>query len=339
MSRVLITGGAGELGAAVARLLLSDPDYDVRISDPRPAPQWMREGCEIHRGDLAAAPQAAAATKGCSHVIHLMGFGLDAGGDAPHTLLEHEAALHGAVLGAALERGVERFVYVSSPLVFERAELFPTPEEHLEECLTPRSARGFAALSGERRCAAARQEHGLQYAICRPFGAYGGLAGPPAADPPDGEPLAPAALELDGLIARAGRGERPLAVLGSAERTLTPTHVDDLARGVFAALASPAAVGEDFNLAAEHELSLQKIAQIAWQAGAAGAGSARAAKLSLQSVPAREPEASRSCPSVLKARELLGWEAQVDAIAGIGAAAAAARERAEQPVVAAAGRD
>jgi nucleoside-diphosphate-sugar epimerase len=46
MSRVLITGGPGMLGAAVARRLLAYPAYDARIADARDAPQWMREACE-----------------------------------------------------------------------------------------------------------------------------------------------------------------------------------------------------------------------------------------------------------------------------------------------------
>ena len=61
MSRVLITGGAGMLGAAVARRLLADPAYDVRIADEREAPQWMREACEIRGADMRAAEGAQAA--------------------------------------------------------------------------------------------------------------------------------------------------------------------------------------------------------------------------------------------------------------------------------------
>ena len=48
VSRVLVTGGAGMIGAAVVRRLLGDPDFEVRVSDQRPAPLWMREGCEVH---------------------------------------------------------------------------------------------------------------------------------------------------------------------------------------------------------------------------------------------------------------------------------------------------
>jgi UDP-glucose 4-epimerase len=331
MSRVLITGGAGPLGAAIAKRLLADPAYDVRISDRRDAPPWMREGCEIHRGDLRVAAEAMAAAKGCSHAIHLAGFEYstpEAGengaraaavADPPHTLLEYESALHGAVIRAAVDRRLERFVYVSSPLVFEQAEEFPTPEEHLAQCPPPRSARGFARLSGERNCAAAHAEHGLEYAICRPFGAYGGKAETRAAP----APLADPASELDQLIERAVAGELPLLVAGGGERTVTPTHVEDLAEGIVATLSSPAAANEDFNLAGARELSLAEIAQISWQAGGAERD-----ELSLEQLPRRDAELRRSAPSVQKAHELLGWRARTEALQGITAAATAARERA-----------
>jgi UDP-glucose 4-epimerase len=339
MSRVLITGGAGQLGAAVARRLLADPDYDVRISDPRPAPRWMREGCEIDRGDLRDAGQAAKAAKGCSHVVHLACF-IPAGEqaaqgakappvDRPYVLLEYESALHRAVVQGALDRGADRFVFVSSPLVFERAETFPTAEEHLQDCLPPRSARGFARLAGERLCAAATRERGLEHVICRPFGAYGALE--PEAEPaagPDGQPggaphRRPA--DLSELIDRALAGERPLAIPGTGEQTLTPTHVEDLAAGIVAALGSPAAANEDFNLAAADERSLGEIAVLAWRAGG-GAGQ----KLELEHVPIGEEALARSRPSVEKARELLGWEARIGLEDGLAAIAASPRAGAAQ---------
>ena len=144
MSRVLVTGGAGTIGAAVVRRLLADPAYEVRVCDQRPAPQWMRESCAVHTGDLRERSHARAATKGCSHVIHLAAI---VGGIAnfhrlPHTLTEANNALYNSVIRASLDLGVERFVYVSSSMVFERATLFPTPEEHLDECPAPRSAYG-----------------------------------------------------------------------------------------------------------------------------------------------------------------------------------------------------
>src|SRR5205085_1313513 len=151
-------------------------------------PQWMREGCEVHAGDLRLPAEALAATRGCTHVIHLAAI---VGGIAnfhrlPYTLTEVNNALYNAVVRAALECEVERYVYVSSSMVFERAELFPTPEDYLPQCPVPRSAYGFSKLTGEVYCRAAHEEHGLRYTICRPFNAYG-----PGEDP--------AAFELEHL--------------------------------------------------------------------------------------------------------------------------------------------
>ena len=133
MSRVLVTGGAGTIGAAVVRRLLRDADWEVRVSDQRPAPEWMREGCEVHTGDLREVSEARAAIAGCTHVIHLAAI---VGGIAnfhklPYTLTEVNNGLYNGVFRAALDVGVERFVYVSSSMVFERAEKYPTPEDYL----------------------------------------------------------------------------------------------------------------------------------------------------------------------------------------------------------------
>ena len=69
MNRVLVTGGAGTIGAAVVRRLLRDPDFEVRVSDQRAAPDWMREGCEVHTGDLRALDEARKAMRGL-HARH-----------------------------------------------------------------------------------------------------------------------------------------------------------------------------------------------------------------------------------------------------------------------------
>src|SRR3978361_1301333 len=135
MTRVLVTGGAGTLGAAALRRLLSDPDYEGRVSDQRAAPGWMREGCEVHRGDLRVLGEARKALAGCSHAIHLAAI-VDGPGGPP--AVTH--ALSNAVFRAALDQDVARFVYVSSCTVYERAHEFPTPEHHVLDCPPPRSA-------------------------------------------------------------------------------------------------------------------------------------------------------------------------------------------------------
>jgi UDP-glucose 4-epimerase len=321
MSRVLVTGGAGALGTAIVRRLLADPAYDVRVSDARATPLWMREGCELHTGDLRLPAQARAATKGCSRVVHLaMAPGGVAAAQAhPFATIEYEAALHNAVVRAALERDVEQFVYVSSALVFERAKLFPTPEEHLPACPMPRSAAGFSRLSGERHCEAASHERGLPYTICRPFGCYG----PPATDERESDTEALVA----GLIETALAGTRAELALNAGE-TRTPTHADDIAAGIVLALSSSEALQQDFNLGAARELRSRELARLVWESCGADPTALVLEHESPQNQStAREDVAQRSFAAVEKARELLGWEAQTDLEEGLASTVQALRER------------
>src|SRR5919112_2369831 len=306
MNRVLVTGGAGTIGAAVVRRLLRDPDWEVRVSDQRPAPQWMREGCEVHTGDLRVLEEARTATAGCTHVIHLAAI---VGGIAnfhklPHTLTEVNNALYNAVFRAALDEDVQRFTYVSSSMVFENATQYPTREDYLPECPTPSSAYGFSKLTGEVYCRAAHAEHGLPYTICRPFNAYG-----PGEMPADEPGIAHA---VPDLIRKALSGQHPLQIFGSGEPTRTLTRIDDIADGVVTAMGSPAGLHEDFNISASEELSVAEIARIIWDV----CGRDPAA-FELEHLPTFAVDVQRRWPSVEKARRILGWEARIAVREGI----------------------
>jgi UDP-glucose 4-epimerase len=306
VSRVLVTGGAGTIGAAVVRRLLRDPDFEVRVSDQRPAPDWMREGCEVHTGDLRDYAQAASAIEGCSHVIHLAAI---VGGIAnfhklPFTLTEVNHGLFNAVFRAALDHGTERFTYVSSSMVFERAEQFPTTEDYLPDCPPPQSAYGWSKLAGEVYCRAAHAEFGLPYTICRPFNAYG------PGEMPENEPGI--AHAVPDLIAKSLRRLRPLPIFGTGEHTRTLTHIDDIADGIVTAMAHPAGLNEDFNVSASDELTVAEIARICWEA----AGNDPAA-LEFEHLPSFEVDVVRRWPSVEKAERLLGWRARIGPREGI----------------------
>ncbi|HEX8744185.1 MAG TPA: NAD(P)-dependent oxidoreductase [Thermoleophilaceae bacterium] len=300
MARVLVTGGAGTIGGAVVRRLIRDPDWEVRVADQRDAPGWMRESCEVHTGDLLDPREAAAAADGCTHVIHLAAIvgGIGNFHKLPHTLLEVNTGLFNTVFRAALEQRVERLVYVSSSMVFERASEFPTTEEHIRDTGIPDSAYGFSKLAGEVYCRALADERGLPYTICRPFNAYG------PGEMPDDEPGI--AHLVPDLIKKVLDGQRPLQIFGSGDQTRTLTHIDDIADGIVTAMAHPAAENEDFNISAAEELTVAEIARRIWAACGEPAG-----EFLLERLPSYQVDVQRRWPSVRKARELIGFEARV----------------------------
>src|SRR3954453_10871209 len=316
MTRVLVTGGAGTIGQAVVRRLLRDPDFEGRVSDQRESPQWIREGCEVHTGDLRGIAEARRATAGCTHVIHLAAI---VGAIAnfhklPHTLTEVNNALYNAVVRAALDEDVERFTYVSSSMVFENADEYPTTEAYLPDCPPPQSAYGWSKLAGEVYCRAAHAEHGLPYTICRPFNAYG-----PGEMPEDEPGIAHA---VPDLLRKSLQRLRPLPIFGTGGHTRTLTHVDDIADGIVNATAAAAGLNEDFNISASDELTVAEIARLCWTACGNDPG-----ELEFEHLPSFEVDVVRRWPSVQKAERLLGWRARIGVEEGIAQTVAWLRER------------
>ena len=266
----------------------------------------MSESCDVHHGDLRLLPEAHAAMAGSTHVIHLAAIvgGIGNFHKLPYTLLEANNALYNAVFRAALDAQVERLLYVSSSMVFERATVFPTPEEHVFDCPAPLSAYGFSKLAGEVYCRAVHDEHGLPFTICRPFNAYG------PGEFPDAEPGI--AHVVPDLINKVLSGQQPLEIFGSGEQTRTLTHVDDIADGIVIALGHAEGENQDFNISASDERSVAEIARIIWEACGRDPS-----EFELRHLPSFEVDVERRWPSVEKARRLLGWEAGIDLREGI----------------------
>ncbi|MCW3001156.1 MAG: NAD-dependent epimerase/dehydratase family protein [Conexibacter sp.] len=308
MNRVLVTGGAGTIGAAVVRRLLGDPRYEVRVSDQREAPQWMREGCEVHQGDLRVLDEARKATQGCSHVIHLAAIvgGIGNFHKLPHTLTEVNNALYNGVVRAALDHDVERFVYVSSSMVFERATEYPTTESHILDTPIPASAYGFSKLTGEVYVRAAHDEHGFPYTICRPFNAYG-----PGEMPEDEPGIAHMVPDVIKKVLALPEGA-PLPIFGDGTQTRTLTHIDDIADGIVTAMASPAGLHEDFNISAAEEMTVAEIARVIWEECGRDPEA-----FELEHLPTYPVDVVRRWPSVEKAERLLGWQAQIGVRDGV----------------------
>ncbi|WP_205696669.1 NAD(P)-dependent oxidoreductase [Conexibacter sp. SYSU D00693] len=308
MKRVLVTGGAGTIGQAVVRRLIADPDYEIRVSDQREAPDWIREACEVHQGDLRELDEAKAATQGCSHVIHLAAIvgGIGNFHKLPYTLTEVNSALYNAIVRAAIDHAVERFTYVSSSMVFERASEYPTTEDHIWTCPVPKSAYGFSKLAGEVWVRAAHDEFDLPYTICRPFNAYG-----PGEMPEDEPGIAHMVPDVIKKCLALTDGQ-PLPIFGDGTQTRTLTHVSDIADGIVTAMSSPAGLNEDFNVSASDERTVAEIARIIWEA----CGHDPAA-FALEHLPTFEVDVVRRWPDVSKAERLLDWRAKVGLRDGI----------------------
>ena len=163
--RVVITGSAGHLGEALARVL-RDGGHDVAGIDLKPSPYTTVTGSvadrAVVRGCLAGAD--AVLHTATLHKPHVASHGkqafVDANVTGTLTLLEE-----------AVAAGVRGFVFTSSTSAFGRA-LTPAPGDPAawiteDVAARPRNIYGVTKTAAEDLCELAHAEHGLPVIVLR----------------------------------------------------------------------------------------------------------------------------------------------------------------------------
>ena len=113
-TRVLITGGGGFLGQAIARRCL-DRGYAVRVLGRSRLTDDFAAQVEFHRGDIADPKAVDAATLGCDHVFHVAAKAGVWGARADYVRTNVGGTKN--VLAACRRHGVRALVHTSTPSV------------------------------------------------------------------------------------------------------------------------------------------------------------------------------------------------------------------------------
>jgi len=303
--RVVVTGGCGLIGRAVVEEL-QRRGHAVTVVDNLSKPGGrVPAGAAFERVDLRdaeAARRAFAGHQSCVNLAALIG-GIGYFHRYPADILADNDRIYAATFAAAAEHRMRRMVFVSSSMVYESARHFPTAEDDLARIPPPVTAYGFSKLSGEYYCRAFREQHGLRYAIIRPFNAYG-------PDEGAGEEIG-AAHVIPDLIDKVLGGQDPLEILGDGSQTRCFTHVRDIARGIALALERPEAEDEDFNLSAARETRILDLARMIWERCRPGEA------LRVQSVASFPYDVQRRVPDVAKAERRMDWRAEIELEQGL----------------------
>ena len=172
MSRWLVTGGAGYIGAHVARRLLESGRDVVVIDDLstgfRP---FVPDGAAFVEGSLLDSDAVRPALDDVDGVVHLAALKY-AGVSVVEPLRFYGNNVEGmrVLLEAMVAGGVERLVYSGS------CSVYGTPSsDHVDEStpIGPESPYGETKLIGEWLAAAAAVAHPLQYTSLRYFNVVG----------------------------------------------------------------------------------------------------------------------------------------------------------------------
>jgi len=212
--RVLITGGGGFLGRAIAVRCLQR-GWRVRATGRSAQPDLAASGIEFLPGDIADPDHLRAAARGCEAVFHVAA---KAGVWGPSAEYER-ANIAGtqSVIDACRAEGVAHLVHTSTPSVVFNRGPFRGADESLPLGRDWLCHYARTKAEAERRVLAAARE-GLSACALRPHLIWG-----------PGDPHI-----FPRILARARAGR--LAIIGDGQNQVDVTHVDTAADAHLAAL-------------------------------------------------------------------------------------------------------
>ena len=295
--RVLVTGGAGTIGSHVVDQLVHAGPAEIIVLDNfvrgrrENLAQAIPSGSvRIVEGDICDRALVARLMRGIDVVFHQAAIRITQCAEEPRLALEVLVDGTFNVVEAAAREGVKKLVAASSASVYGLAELFPTAEDH--HPYSNDTLYGAAKTFNEGLLRSYHAMTGLDYVALRYFNVYG------------------ARMDVHGLytevlvrwMERISEGLPPL-IYGDGSQTMDFVYVEDIARANI--LAATADVTDDvFNVASGLETSLAELARSLLEV--------MGSDLAVQFGPERAVnKVSRRLADTRRAREQLGFEAQI----------------------------
>jgi UDP-glucose 4-epimerase len=301
--RILITGGAGLVGSHIADLLVNEGVSEIIVLDNFTRGQlknlaWAKEHglLVIVEGDIRDQKLLKEVMQGVDIVFHQAAIRITQCAEEPRLALEVLADGTFNVLEAAVNAGVKKVVAASSASIYGMAEDFPTTESH--HPYNNRTLYGAAKVFNEGLLRSFYDMYGLDYVALRYFNVYG----------PRMDIYGVYTEVMIRWMERIAIGEPPL-IFGDGKQTMDFVYIEDIARANI--LAAKADVTDDvFNIASNVESSLNDLAY--------SLAKAMGSDLQPEYGPERKVNpVARRLADVSKAKQLLGFEAQVSLEEGL----------------------
>jgi nucleoside-diphosphate-sugar epimerase len=315
--KVLVSGSNGFIGGYIVEELLRQGYEVVGVDNFSKYGRIQKSydsnpNYKLLEGDASDPVFMREALRGCHHFI--AGAALIGGISYFHTYAYDLLAKNERITAAACDAAIEAFkygtlkkvTYMSSSMVFESTDRWPSKEGDERLIPPPLSSYGFQKLAVEYFARAAWDQYKLPFTIIRPFNCVG-----------VGESRALGDVEIESgnvklamshvvpdLVQKILAGQDPVHILGSGEQVRHYTYGGDLARGIVMSLESPAAENNDFNLSTSQGHTVLELAQVIWTK-INGAGK----PFRFTSEPAFEHDVAKRVPETKKAKEVLGFYA------------------------------
>ncbi len=290
--KILITGSQGFIGSYLCNEFLNNgyevigvdnyskygilkrshddhPNFKLHIGDICNS-SWFESLCEWKKPDFIIA--GAAMIGGISY-FHKYAYDLIA------TNERILASTFDAAIKLHKDNTLKRIIVLSSSMVYENTNIYPTPETEINNCPVPFSTYGFQKLASEYFALGAEEMNENNSTLMLSH-------------------------VLPDIIKKIMMGQNPVEVLGNGEQIRCYTHGKDIARGVRMVVESQEAVNEAFNISTSQGHSVLELAEIVWNRLNPGS------PFNYKTVPGFEYDVQKRIPDVEKAYKILGFKAE-----------------------------
>ena len=253
MKKVLVTGADGFIGSHLTELLL-EKGYEVKAFTYYNSfntwgwldtfPKDVLNEIEVFCGDIRDPNGVKTAMKGVDEVFHLAALiAIPFSYHSPDSYVDTNIKGTLNVLQAARELGTQRVLVTSTSEVYGTAQYVPIDEKHPFQGQSPYSATKIGA---DRLAESFYRSFDLPVTIVRPFNTFG--------------PRQSARAIIPTIISQLLSGKTEIN-LGSLTPTRDFNYVKDTVNGFYEISVSDKTIGEEINIASQHEISMGELAE------------------------------------------------------------------------------
>lgn len=308
MSKTLVTGGLGFLGASLVRSLVAKGE-DVRVLDnsSRGSKEKLGDAAgdvEIVEGDIRDPAFVRSAVKGTKRVIHLAFVnGTEYFYKYPAYVLDVGVKGMVNITDACIQEGVKDLVVASSSEAYQTPPTVPTPEDVplvVPDPLNARYSYGGGKILTELMAINYGRSYFDRVVIFRPHNVYGPMMG--------WEHVIPQFVSRMKKLSEEN-AERPLPfpIQGTGSETRSFVYIDDFTAGLMIAVEK----GEHLNvyhIGTEEEVSIADVARMV--------GKELGLDISLVAGEQAKGNTPRRCPDISKLKKL-GFTPRFNLAAGL----------------------
>jgi len=202
---------------------------------------------------------------------------------------------------------LKKIIVLSSSMVYESTDEYPTRELAIKTSPPPRSTYGFQKLAVEYFCLGAWEQYGLPYTIVRPFNCVG--IGEKRAlldkEVKSGNIKLAFSHVVPDIIQKIYKGQDPLIILGSGNQIRHYTAGQDLADGIYKCIFNEKARNDHFNISTPVSTTVLELAESIWKKMKPGIA------FRYETSAPFAYDVQKRVPNVQKAKYLLGFETKI----------------------------